>query len=706
MTFNHTKSNLNRFIVFFFCISVLSSQFSYGQFSTIFTEDFEGCGVATLPITCGPNAWLETGIGSRWTTSNGLCIIGGLYSLAVGSDATFCEYNVDIGTSDRIAYVQFSTAGFHLLDINFDWRCMGEIGIDYGKAVYSNDGVTWNDISLIQYQGQVGTQIQPSLPIPTALDDDPTAFIGFRWVDNATIGAFPGFIVDNISIQGEQIIPPDPVTPLSPLPLACDSIEIRWGGTPPSPSNVLWYWQDSLCGTDTTLGSDTSLTVFSTGTYYIRAFNSVSGQWSVGCDSVSVIVDGPPPISNAGSGGVACGLSFPLSAVPSLGSSLWSMVSGPGIAIFSDTVSPNNLATVPMYGSYVFMWSEINGSCSDSDTVSVTFSEPPLADAGTGGTVCDLGFGFTASSSVGVGTWSQISGSGLTTFNNVNNPNTSGTVTSFGTYIYQWIELNSICSDTDTITVTFYEQPIANSGSGGIECDLNFTLSASPSVGSGSWSQVFGPGISTYADSNNATTSVTVSSQGSYVYRWTETNGTCSDFQDVYLTYNLIVSATAGPDTSVSLGNSVMLYGQGGVNYLWQPDTFLSNPNISNPIASPLVPTTYVVTVTDINGCSDIDTIEVDVNVDYNFLVSNLLTPNGDGYNDTWYIDNVDFYSDCEVSIYNRFGNLLYNKKGYKNDWDGKHNGQELPDGTYYYVIKCLGATDVFKGGITILRKN
>ena len=57
---------------------------------------------------------------------------------------------------------------------------MGEIGIDYGKAVYSNDGVTWSDISLTQYQGQVGTQIESNLPIPTALDNDPTAFIGFR----------------------------------------------------------------------------------------------------------------------------------------------------------------------------------------------------------------------------------------------------------------------------------------------------------------------------------------------------------------------------------------------------------------------------------------------------------------------------------------------------------------------------------------------
>lgn len=706
MDFFFSKIKCKNIYVFCFVLITLLGQSAYAQFSTIFTEDFEGCGVATLPITCGPNNWQETGTGSRWTTTNGLCIIGGLYSLAVGSDASFCEYNIDFGTSDRIAYIQFSSTGFQLLDIDFDWRCMGEIGVDYGKAVYSNDGVTWSDVSLTQYQGQVGTQVESNLSIPAALDDDPTAFIGFRWVDNASGGTFPGLIIDNISIQGEQMTPPDPATPVSSVPLGCDSVEISWGGLPPSPSNVVWYWQDTICGTDTTISSNTNLMVYATGTYYIRAYNSVSGLWSAGCDSVSVVVDAPPPIANAGAGGMECDLDFVLSAVPSSGTGLWTMVSGPGIATFNDSVSPNDLVSVSIYGTYVFMWTETNGTCSDFASISVTFSEPPVSNGGTGGAECDLNFGFNATASVGAGTWTQISGPGLTAFNNANNPSTSGTITSFGTYVYQWTEVNGTCSDSDTISVTFNDQPIADAGIGGIECDLDFNLGATPSVGSGYWTQQFGPGTSTYSDSNNASTSVVVNSPGSYVYRWTETNGNCTDFQDVNITFSLLVEASAGPDTSVSLGNSISLDGQGGINYSWQPDTFLSDPSIADPIASPLESTTYILTVTDINGCSDIDTIVVDVLIDYHFVVSNLMTPNGDGYNDTWYIDNVEYYLECEVSIYNRFGNLLYNKTGYMNDWDGKHAGQNLPDGTYYYVITCPGTNEVFKGGITILRKN
>ena len=83
------------------------------------------------------------------------------------------------------------------------------------------------------------------------------------------------------------------------------------------------------------------------------------------------------------------------------------------------------------------------------------------------------------------------------------------------------------------------------------------------------------------------------------------------------------------------------------------------------------------------------------------------MTPNGDGKNDTWYIDNIDYYSNCQVSIYNRYGFQIYDKTGYLNDWDGtvQNGGQVLPDGTYYYVIVCPGNSEPFKGSITILRQ-
>ena len=83
-------------------------------------------------------------------------------------------------------------------------------------------------------------------------------------------------------------------------------------------------------------------------------------------------------------------------------------------------------------------------------------------------------------------------------------------------------------------------------------------------------------------------------------------------------TINVIPLAhpNAGPDTYVCPGNqnSVQLNASGGNTYSWTPTTGLSNPNIANPIASPLVPTTYTVAV-GVTGCSKTRTDDVFVNV-------------------------------------------------------------------------------------------
>ena len=65
---------------------------------------------------------------------------------------------------------------------------------------------------------------------------------------------------------------------------------------------------------------------------------------------------------------------------------------------------------------------------------------------------------------------------------------------------------------------------------------------------------------------------------------------------------------------------------------------------------------------------------------------------------------NLQLYPDCEVVVYNRLGSPVFSAKGYQNNWDGTYNGEQLPDATYYYVIKCEGTEKVFTGPISILR--
>jgi gliding motility-associated-like protein len=82
------------------------------------------------------------------------------------------------------------------------------------------------------------------------------------------------------------------------------------------------------------------------------------------------------------------------------------------------------------------------------------------------------------------------------------------------------------------------------------------------------------------------------------------------------------------------------------------------------------------------------------------------ISPNGDGANDTWVIDGIDLFPNCNVEVYNRWGELLFQSPGYKENWDGTFKGKALPVGTYYYIID-LGDPlfpDAYTGPITIMR--
>ena len=99
-----------------------------------------------------------------------------------------------------------------------------------------------------------------------------------------------------------------------------------------------------------------------------------------------------------------------------------------------------------------------------------------------------------------------------------------------------------------------------------------------------------------------------------------------------------------------------------------------------------------------------IKTIIVTVKKDFVLKVHNVVTPNGDGDNDTWIIDNIEAYPDAVVAIFNRYGNKIIEENNYKNTLDGKYNNSDLPDGAYYYVITLEGSDKVYKGAINLLR--
>ncbi|NRB82702.1 MAG: gliding motility-associated C-terminal domain-containing protein [Winogradskyella sp.] len=72
-------------------------------------------------------------------------------------------------------------------------------------------------------------------------------------------------------------------------------------------------------------------------------------------------------------------------------------------------------------------------------------------------------------------------------------------------------------------------------------------------------------------------------------------------------------------------------------------------------------------------------------------IANDVLTPNGDGINDTWIIINAERFPSANIKVYNRWGKEVFSTKGYNNDWNGSYNGDTLPTGSYYYSIDQNG---------------
>ncbi len=152
---------------------------------------------------------------------------------------------------------------------------------------------------------------------------------------------------------------------------------------------------------------------------------------------------------------------------------------------------------------------------------------------------------------------------------------------------------------------------------------------------------------------------------------------------------------SAGMDTTICPGFSTTLNGSGGPGYFWTPSGGLSNPNVQYPIASVSTTTTYTLTVVDVNGCQATDLVTIFVSNTGNcdtLIVWNGISPNGDGYNESWYLEGMDRYRENNVQIFNRWGDKVWQTKDYNNltnYWDGKNqSGAELPAGTYFFVIQ------------------
>ena len=150
------------------------------------------------------------------------------------------------------------------------------------------------------------------------------------------------------------------------------------------------------------------------------------------------------------------------------------------------------------------------------------------------------------------------------------------------------------------------------------------------------------------------------------------------------------------PDGSITLN---ITGGTQPYNILWNDgDSLLTRPAMGNY--------TYSVVVTDSNSCAESLDITVGIaNGTTCIEVPEVITPNGDGKNDTWIIKNIGLTPNAELLVYNRWGKLVYQTKNIAaNPWDGKYNGKLVPTDSYHYILYLNDGSKARKGVITVIR--
>ena len=175
--------------------------------------------------------------------------------------------------------------------------------------------------------------------------------------------------------------------------------------------------------------------------------------------------------------------------------------------------------------------------------------------------------------------------------------------------------------------------------------------------------------------------------------------------QPLLMNNTLTISAMSVNSTCIGANNGsaslAILTSTGPVSYSWGPPL-----NLTSSLVTGLAPGVYHYTVTDTTYTISDSVIIAEDQIECGaaLIFYSGITPNGDGNNDKWVIDGIEFIAENKVAIYNRWGDMVWNAKNYNNTnvvWSGKNNqGKELPDATYFYIVEAN--KKIYKGWVEV----
>jgi gliding motility-associated-like protein len=180
----------------------------------------------------------------------------------------------------------------------------------------------------------------------------------------------------------------------------------------------------------------------------------------------------------------------------------------------------------------------------------------------------------------------------------------------------------------------------------------------------------------------------------------------CKDtaYMNVNINPGPAVTIVNGDSITVPYGTEVNLLSTGAWSYSWSPVWALNGSNTNNVLLQPKESGMYYVYGLDVNGCGNKDSIYVTVNPNNPVFLPSAFSPNGDGYNDIFRIQNFKFEKIQEFRVFSRFGEEVFSGKG-NEGWDGTYRGAKLDMDTYTYLIRLAypdGSVKVLKGDVIL----
>jgi gliding motility-associated-like protein len=278
--------------------------------------------------------------------------------------------------------------------------------------------------------------------------------------------------------------------------------------------------------------------------------------------------------------------------------------------------------------------------------------------------------------SIAYGTFNVIDSSscGPITWQGVNYPNS-------GTYILNYTNNNG-CLSADTLRLDIQTKPALGPDQVKSICfgDLIDLTTLVPSgSGTDTW-QLNQTPISAPTQANES---------GTYQLIRTNTAG-CSDTLKITLTVLPEIRANAGMDGIAAQNTPYQLSGSGNGQPSWEQSIYLNYSTIFNPLATINQTTTFILTVTNSEGCVDVDSVKIEAMKGPDVYIPLAFTPNGDGKNDVIKPFCVGISKLEYFRIYNRVGNCVFETNTIGAGWNGTIKGKKQDPQNFVIILKAI----------------